>query len=210
MIDTRKTPSPSITPTETPPRPTPSRSTTPAKPSAFANSDADLIPLYGYSERPSRVGGALSGSLAPSPTHSPTLPASSQAPSAAGDDYTAWINQRFRHYQTALDQNTAWINQQLRHYQTLLDQQSELQAIAAQPPGDGGCFDRRLPGEPTFTLLARDPSAPHVVKQWAYERERAIARGEKPETDRAQVEQARQLARDMEAWRKANDGAWRA
>ena len=71
------------------------------------------------------------------------------------------------------------------------------------------CYDNALQGEPRFTLLARDPSAPHVVRQWAYERERAISRGEKPESDLARIAEAREKAKAMEAWRLAHDGEWR-
>jgi len=54
--------------------------------------------------------------------------------------------------------------------------------------------------EPTFTLLARDRRAPGVVKQWAYERERDIATGRKPESDREMVAEARRIAKAMETW----------
>lgn len=54
--------------------------------------------------------------------------------------------------------------------------------------------------EPTFTLLARDPRAPNFVKQWAYERERDIQTGRKPEADRAMVAEARRIAKAMEVW----------
>jgi hypothetical protein len=43
-----------------------------------------------------------------------------------------------------------------------------------------------------------------MVRSWAYERERAIAMGRKPESDREQVEEARQLAERMEKWRRDN------
>lgn len=56
------------------------------------------------------------------------------------------------------------------------------------------------PGEPTFTLLARDWRAPNFVKQWAYERERDIAQGRKPETDREMVTEARKVAKAMVEW----------
>lgn len=71
------------------------------------------------------------------------------------------------------------------------------------------CYDRALPDEPTFTLLARDKSAPHMIRQWAYERERQITTGEAPESDREKVEEARNVATGMQVWRLANQGAWR-
>lgn len=54
--------------------------------------------------------------------------------------------------------------------------------------------------EPTFTLLARDRRAPWFVLQWAYERERDIATGKKPESDREQVVEARRIAKAMQEW----------
>lgn len=78
-----------------------------------------------------------------------------------------------------------------------------------QNPGPSNCYDAALPDEPMFTLLARDPSAPHVVRQWAYERERAIARGEKSESDAVKVIEARAVADAMQKWRAENDGTWR-
>lgn len=34
-------------------------------------------------------------------------------------------------------------------------------------PGMFDCYDEAKPDEPLFTLLARDPLAPHLVKMWA-------------------------------------------
>lgn len=76
-------------------------------------------------------------------------------------------------------------------------------------PGQYDCMGLALPDEPLFTLLARDQSAPGMVRQWAYEREREVRTGLKPEADMAMVEEARAVARDMEKWRRENDGAWR-
>jgi len=76
-------------------------------------------------------------------------------------------------------------------------------------PGKFDCYDKALPDEPMFVLLARDPTAPDRVEFWAKERETAIDVGKRPETDRAMVEEARQCAADMRAWRKDNLGRWR-
>jgi len=78
-----------------------------------------------------------------------------------------------------------------------------------QDPMD--CYLRALPGEPKFTLLARDESAAHWVRQWAYERSRAISRGEAPESDREVVANAQKIAKDMAAWRAENvaEKPWR-
>ena len=78
-----------------------------------------------------------------------------------------------------------------------------------QDPGAFDCHDNALPDEPMFTLLARDRSAPHMVRQWAYERQRKIAVGEAPAEDQAKVDEAQRCAADMEIWRATHDGAWR-
>lgn len=79
-------------------------------------------------------------------------------------------------------------------------------------PGHADCYSRALPDEPMFTLLARDTSAPGWVRQWAYERERSISRGDAPESDRAIVAEAREVAKHMEEWRaeRAETTPWRA
>lgn len=76
-------------------------------------------------------------------------------------------------------------------------------------PGKFDCYANALPDEPMFILLARDPSAPAIVKWWADAREAAIDGGQRPEGDRAMVEEARQCAKNMTAWRATNDGKWR-
>lgn len=70
------------------------------------------------------------------------------------------------------------------------------------------CFERAMPGEPTFTLLARDPHAPDVVLDWAFRRECAIRRGEKPRSDMERVAEAQALARQMREWRRENLNTW--
>lgn len=69
-----------------------------------------------------------------------------------------------------------------------------------------------IEGEPHFMLLARDIHAPGLVRAWADDCEDAIARGQRPETDRERVQNAHTIAREMEAWRKANadTAPWRA
>lgn len=73
-----------------------------------------------------------------------------------------------------------------------------------------GCFARAMDDEPMFVLLARDPSAPRLVRQWAMEREADVKAGKRPATDLAVVEEAHGCADRMEAWRAQNDGAWRS
>jgi hypothetical protein len=71
------------------------------------------------------------------------------------------------------------------------------------------CLDRAMEGEPVFELLARDPSFGKFVRAWADEREAAIRAGDRPEADMAQVDEARTLAAEGEAWRRDNLYAWR-
>lgn len=77
-------------------------------------------------------------------------------------------------------------------------------------PGEFDCYNVALPDEPMFTLLARDWSAPHMVNQWAYAREREILTGLAPESDLKVVAEARAVALAMAEWRIANAGSWRA
>jgi hypothetical protein len=74
--------------------------------------------------------------------------------------------------------------------------------------GAANGWEKALPGEPTFTLLARDPHAPDAVLDWAFRRECAIRRGEKPSSDHALVEEARTLAKSMREWRRENLNTW--
>ncbi len=71
------------------------------------------------------------------------------------------------------------------------------------------CYAAAMPEEPMFVLLARDPYAPQLVRYWAQGRENAIEAGLKPVEDMAKVEEAYACADKMEAWREANNGAWR-
>lgn len=70
-------------------------------------------------------------------------------------------------------------------------------------------YSAALPDEPYFTLLARDATAPVVVRTWAKYREFSIKRGTHPKTDLPMLENALGVAGQMEAWRAANEGAWR-
>lgn len=65
-------------------------------------------------------------------------------------------------------------------------------------PGKYDCHEHALPDEPLFTLLARDPAAPSLVRAWADKREKlGTASTEK-------LAEARACADAMEAWRKVN------
>lgn len=71
-------------------------------------------------------------------------------------------------------------------------------------PGVYDCAAKALDDEPTFTILARDRHGAAVVRQWALQRDLSIKMGNAPESDRAMVEEARDVADQMEAWREGN------
>jgi hypothetical protein len=68
-------------------------------------------------------------------------------------------------------------------------------------PGEFDCYAKAEPNEPMFVLLGRDPSAPAVVRDWADRRELMIDNGQKPESDRAMVAEARECATAMDVFR---------
>jgi hypothetical protein len=76
-------------------------------------------------------------------------------------------------------------------------------------PGDFDCYSNALPDEPMFILLARDPSAPKLVTDWALLRHEDIRNGWRPESDRRMVQDAIDCAKAMRKWRSENDGKWR-
>lgn len=71
-------------------------------------------------------------------------------------------------------------------------------------PGKFDCYANADPDEPMFVLLGRDRAAPTAIMAWVAQREFLIEIGIKPESDRAMIEEARQCAENMRAWRKAN------
>lgn len=77
------------------------------------------------------------------------------------------------------------------------------------PSSSTDCYHRKLPDEPHFTLLARDPMFAAMVRQWADYRGQLIACGELPESDREQVLNARMIAADGIEWRYRHNGEWR-
>jgi hypothetical protein len=64
-------------------------------------------------------------------------------------------------------------------------------------PGKSDGYAKAWPDEPVFVLLGRDGSAAVLVYEWAAERERDIALGVRPESDREQVLEARECAQAM-------------
>lgn len=71
-------------------------------------------------------------------------------------------------------------------------------------PGEFDCYSRAYLDEPLFVLLARDPSAPDIVRTWAAARKRMIEDRDAPESDRDMVVEARACAEKMKDWRAAN------
>lgn len=63
------------------------------------------------------------------------------------------------------------------------------------------CYERKLPTEPHITFLGRDPHAPAVLRAWAAKRRVA---------DPESADYADKLAGEMEVWRRANMGKWKA
>lgn len=66
-------------------------------------------------------------------------------------------------------------------------------------PGKFDAYAKAEPDEPTFTLIARDPMAPALIRLWAAQR---WQEHEDPE----KVAEARECADAMEAWRKEHRG----
>lgn len=64
-------------------------------------------------------------------------------------------------------------------------------------PGKYDCYGRAEGDEPMFTLLARDPMSPVLVRMWAQCREIAARHG----GDLTKAEEARKCADEMERWK---------
>lgn len=64
-------------------------------------------------------------------------------------------------------------------------------------PGKFDCYENAEPDEPMFVLLARDPAAPTLVRNWADHR---LLNGE----DTAMVNEALNCADAMEVWFMVN------
>lgn len=74
-------------------------------------------------------------------------------------------------------------------------------------PGEFDCYSNAKPDEPMFVLLARDPSAPTIVRIWTrlYEaRKRAVQWGGLSNEQGLKVGEALRCADAMEAWAKYN------
>lgn len=66
-----------------------------------------------------------------------------------------------------------------------------------------------MEGEPSFTLLARDPGFSTAVENWARLRSEAIRCGDRPASDEAKVQNAKEIAAAGAEWRRRNPGVWR-
>lgn len=80
--------------------------------------------------------------------------------------------------------------------------------MSTKTEGDG-CYNSALPDEPMFTLLARDPTAPKFVMEWAKQRLADVEEKRRPPEDRQQVSEAVDLAQRMISWREDNLNRWR-
>lgn len=76
-------------------------------------------------------------------------------------------------------------------------------------PTANGCYEKALPNEQMFILLARDPDAPSVVRFWTELRLRRIREGSAPIGDTIIATEALGCATLMEEWRNDNMGTWR-
>lgn len=75
-----------------------------------------------------------------------------------------------------------------------------------QNPAPNDCYARALPDEPMMVLLARDPSAPRLVRMWATLCMEALSNGTRPPADHALVNEAFECASAMADWRAKNVG----
>lgn len=84
-------------------------------------------------------------------------------------------------------------------------------------PGAFDCYAAARPDEPIFTLMARDRSAPLIVRAWARKRRDDILTGEAhdapltpgDEEDLRKATEAEAVADDMTMWRRNNYGVWK-
>jgi hypothetical protein len=76
-------------------------------------------------------------------------------------------------------------------------------------PGDYDCYANAEPDEPMFVLLARDPHAPYLVRQWAQARGMMLlqqygGRADLGSDEARQIKEAFDCADAMDVWRKKN------
>ena len=66
-----------------------------------------------------------------------------------------------------------------------------------QDPGEYDCYEKAEPDEPMFVLLARDPVAAFLVREWAELRRLLDVPNDAGKQDEALI-----CAMDMERWRR--------
>ena len=77
------------------------------------------------------------------------------------------------------------------------------------------CYLKAIPGEPRFTLLARDPSAPIAIHAWVKERRTHLIKNSDnidPKEEKEEfrkLQEADEIANEMIEWRMENEGKWR-
>ncbi len=74
-------------------------------------------------------------------------------------------------------------------------------------PGEFDCYAAAEPDEPMFVLLARDPLAPELVRNWAYQRTMKLTEGGQKILTLKQalkIHEALTCADNIEAWNKEN------
>lgn len=76
-------------------------------------------------------------------------------------------------------------------------------------PGKFDCYEKALPNEPRFTLLARDPDFARLVRKWTKRRVADIQAGERPDSDYGLIGEAEALATNGARWRREHMGEWR-
>lgn len=88
-------------------------------------------------------------------------------------------------------------------------------------PGEFDAYAAAMLDEPFFVLLARDSSAPTMLREWSDRRRRDLLASmnsdnlddeqwiERYREDLRKCTSADELADDMEVWRKRNEGVWR-
>ena len=75
-----------------------------------------------------------------------------------------------------------------------------------QNPGVFDCYHEAAPDEPMFVLLARDPNAPNVVREWAWKYfDRKCKAHEYDQHACDKYVEAMLVADEMDAWRKQRE-----
>jgi hypothetical protein len=77
-------------------------------------------------------------------------------------------------------------------------------------PAEYDCHSNALPDEPIFVLVARDKSAPGLIRTWCTMRLAEMGAGIRSTDELPQIREAQACADAMEQWRKDNDGKWKS